>query len=339
MASLESLPSDQRAVLELVLRRGRSYEEIARLLKIDRAGVRSRALAALDALGPGSRVGPQRRALIADYLLGALPDRVADEVRAHLAQSPAERAWARVLAAELSGLATGPLPEIPGAAAAAPVHAGEPVGAPAAARAPAHSPGEPGRAAPAVRTSSRLGGAILLGIAAVIVIGVVLFLALSGSGKHHPNRARAAGASQAASTTRAASASTSTASGASTSSSTSTHIVSQINLKSPTGGKAVGVAEILRESGKTGIAIVAQGLTPNSKKPPNAYAVWLYNSPSDSHILGFVNPGVGSNGRLQTAGGLPTNASHYQKLLITLETRSNPTTPGTIVLEGALTGL
>ena len=63
------------------------------------------------------------------------------------------------------------------------------------------------------------------------------------------------------------------------------------------------------------------------------------DSPTDSRILGFVNPGVGSSGRLQTAGGLPTNASHFQKLLVTLETQSNPKAPGTIILEGTLTGV
>ena len=71
------------------------------------------------------------------------------------------------------------------------------------------------------------------------------------------------------------------------------------------------------------------------KRQNDAYAVWLYNSPSDARILGFVNPSVGTNGRLQTAGGFPTNASHFHQLLITLETQSNPKTPGTIVLRGA----
>jgi hypothetical protein len=117
-------------------------------------------------------------------------------------------------------------------------------------------------------------------------------------------------------------------------------VVSQINLRPPTGGnKPVGLADVLRVQGRTGIAIVAQGLAANSKHPPNAYAVWLYNTASDSHILGFVNPAVGSNGQLRTAGALPSNAHHYQKLLVTLETQSNPRTPGTIVLEGNLTGV
>ena len=113
MASFDSLPPDQRAVLELVLRRGRSYDEIAELLSIDRAGVRERALSALDALGPQTGVAPERRALITDYLLGALPPRVAEDVRERLRATPGERAWARVVASELQPIASGQLPEIP----------------------------------------------------------------------------------------------------------------------------------------------------------------------------------------------------------------------------------
>ena len=87
MASLDSLPADQRAVLQLVLQRGRSYDEIAGMLSIDRAAVRDRALAAFDALGPETDVEPDQRALICDYLLGQLPAGDSDDVRARLAES------------------------------------------------------------------------------------------------------------------------------------------------------------------------------------------------------------------------------------------------------------
>src|ERR1700731_3141780 len=113
MPSIDSVPPDQRAVLQLVLQRGRSYDDIAQLLSIDRAGVRQRALAAFDALGPQTRVDSARRALLTDYVLGQLPPRVAEEVRDRLAGSPSERAWARVLASELAPMASGGLPEIP----------------------------------------------------------------------------------------------------------------------------------------------------------------------------------------------------------------------------------
>jgi hypothetical protein len=52
-----------------------------------------------------------------------------------------------------------------------------------------------------------------------------------------------------------------------------------------------------------------------------------------------VNPGVGKNGRLETAGGLPSNAGRFKQLLVTLETTANPKSPGQIVLEGTLTGV
>jgi hypothetical protein len=152
----------------------------------------------------------------------------------------------------------------------------------------------------------------------------VLVLSGGGSNKKH-------------SSTLASSARTTT--GRTSTAGTTPQVIAQINLNPPSGGTAKGIGEVLRQQGKKGIAIVAQGLTPNTKKPPNAYAVWLYNSPTDSRILGFVNPGVGTNGRLQTAGGLPINASHFQKLLVTLETQSNPKSPGTIVLEGPLSGV
>lgn len=333
MASLDNLPPDQRAVLELVLRRGRNYDEIAKLLSIDRAGVRERALAALDALGPQTGVPAQRRALITDYLLGALPARVADDVREHLASSPSERAWTRVVASELQPLASEPLPEIP-VESAARAEPDEPAAADDAT--PASRPqGEPRprrqpREKPAGPRTSRTGGAVLLAAGAAVVIAVVLVLVLSGGGdKQRSSTAAAAGTTG-----------PSTASGTTPSGTTTTpKVVAQINLNPPSGSGAKGIAEVLRQQGKNGIAIVAQGLTPNTKKPANAYAVWLYNSPTDSRILGFVNPGVGTNGRLQTAGGLPTNASHFQKLLVTLETRSNPKSPGTIVLQGPLSGL
>ena len=113
--------------------------------------------------------------------------------------------------------------------------------------------------------------------------------------------------------------------------------MAQINLTPPSGtSKAAGLAEVLKEGTSDGIAIVGQNVPPNATKPPNAYAVWLYNSAGDAHILGFVNPGVGSNGRLSTAGGLPTNASHYKQLIVTVETKASPKTPGTIILQGTL---
>lgn len=343
MSALARLPEDQRAVLALVLQLNRGYDEIARLLAIDRAAVRQRALAAFDTLGPQTGVDDQRRALITDYLLGQLPGPVAHEVRDRLATSPPERAWARVVASELGPLASRPLPEIPTSPAAQP--AGEPpvVAASAAPReasslhqdAPRATSGTPS-VEPEPPRSSRLGGMILLiGAGLVVAAVVVVIVATSGGGSKRQRSASAA--APAASATTAASSSTATTAATSTA---ATKVVAQINL-TPTSSvsKAAGIAEVLKQGAKRGIAIVAQNMAPNTTKPPNAYAVWLYNSQTDAHLLGFVNPGVGKNGKLSTAGALPSDASHFKKLIVTLETKANPKSPGVIVLTGHLVGV
>jgi hypothetical protein len=330
MTSLDNLPADQRAVLQLVLQRGRSYDEIAELLSINRAAVRERALTALDALGPHTSLDPQRQALITDYLLGQLPPAVAAETRERLAAAPDERAWARVIASELAPLAAKPLPEIPSGggpvASPAPEGATTPV---AAAAQPSPASAAFGGSSPP--RSSRIGGIILIALAVIAVVVVVVVLLSSGGGSKHPPTAASTSSSTAA------------ASGSSTTSSTSSttpKVLAQINLKPlKAHSQAIGVAEVLKQGTQHGVAIVAQHVTPNTTKPPNAYAVWLYNTTADAHLLGFVNPGVGKNGRLSTAGGLPSNAAHYKQLIVTLETKADPKAPGTIILSGALTGL
>jgi hypothetical protein len=388
MASLDSLPGDQRAVLQLVLGRGRSYDEIARLLSINPTAVRERAVAALDALGPQTKVDPEHRASISDYLLGQLPEAEIDGVRARLAGSASERAWARVISSELAPLASGPLPDIPVEAdpvdaAAEPTPSAPPPppslppvlppavtpgpgdtqgagGAPDAGdggagdaeqapEPPSRRRGRRGRrektAAEAVAAatgsvvpevdagagearSSRLGGMILIGVS-VAVVAIILIVVLSSGGsskKPQPVASTPTTASTASATTTPTTSSTA-------------KVIAQINLK-PTaaGSKAAGIAEVLNEGSTNGIAIVAQNVTPNTTHPPNAYAVWLYNSPTDAHILGFVNPAVGATGRLSTAGGLPANASHYKQLIVTVETSASPKTPGQIILSGPLAG-
>jgi len=352
MASLDALTPDQRAVLDLVLRRGRSYDDIAALLAIDRAGVRARALAAFDAIGPETGLSPESRALITDYLLGQLPDRVAEQARERLAQSPYERAWARVVASELEQIATEPLPEIPDGsrarsapAAAAPAvadsAAAAPVAVPAAAPAdgsPAAGPREPGPRPPRRRTprlsdrpSSRRGGAIMLGVGAlVVVVVVVVLVALIGGGSNKKHSATTAASSTAAGTKTP----TSTTS---TTSTNKAQLIAQINLNPPSGtGSAKGVALVVKDGSAYGLIIEAQGVAPNSH---NAYAAWLSNSATDSLRLGFVNPAVGKTGKLQVGTALPTNAGHYKQLLLTVETASNPKTPGTVVLEGSFKGV
>jgi hypothetical protein len=112
MSALDDLAPDQRAVLQMVLR-GRSYDEIARLLSIERSAVRQRALDGFDALTPASVLPGPERALVTDYLLGQLPERVAEQVHSFLLASEVDREWAQALAAVVAPLTSAALPEIP----------------------------------------------------------------------------------------------------------------------------------------------------------------------------------------------------------------------------------
>lgn len=325
MGSLDTLAPDQRAVLDLVLQRGRGYDDIARLLSIDRAAVRTRALAACDELGPGTGLAFESRALIADYLLGQLPERVAAQTRERLASTPSEREWARVLASQLAPMASQPLPEIPDG----PLNSAE-----GRRIRPSRRPQRrvrDARATPGLadRPSSRRGGAIMLGVGALVVVGlvvVVIAVPTGGSPKHAPSAAGSgtspAGASSTATTSSTAS---------------QAQVVAQVNLNPPNGaGPAKGVGVVVNDGSAYGIIIQAQHIPPNRH---NAYAAWLYNSPSDAYRLGFVNPGVGQNGQLQTGGVLPAAASRFKQLLLTLETQTNPKSPGRIVLAGPFQGV
>lgn len=112
--------------------------------------------------------------------------------------------------------------------------------------------------------------------------------------------------------------------------------VAQLNLQPPTStsAKVTGIVDVYKNGNSRKIKVTAVGLAANTRR--NAYAIWLYTSPSHSRLLGFVSPEVRSNGRLSTAGALPRNAQSYAHILITLEDKPSPKVPGKIVLEGRL---
>src|SRR3954467_2427259 len=72
MTPIDDLAPDQRAVLQLLLKQGKAYTELATLLRISPDAVGERAVTALEALGPrdGAPLPAERRGEIADYLLG-----------------------------------------------------------------------------------------------------------------------------------------------------------------------------------------------------------------------------------------------------------------------------
>jgi len=309
MSPVDALPPDQRAVLSLVLERGQGYEDISDMLAISPDAVRDRAHAALETLAPdaGRRLPPDRRAEIADYLLGQQSVSEREATRSYLAGSASGRSWARVVAGELEPLAVDGLPEIPDERAAEPELEPDLEPEPRASR--------PRREGSTVRErdpTSRTGGALLLiGLAAVVAVVVIL---LAGGGDEDKKAAKAP-PTQATQTTQPTP-------------------VAQINLRAEErGSQAVGVAQVLVQNGQPALAIVGQNLEPSNRQ--SAYAVWLYNSDRDARALGFVDPPVGRNGRFSNFQRLPDNASKFKELIVTRETRESRT-PGKIVLRGPL---
>lgn len=306
MTPIDALPPDQRAVLSLLLRQDKSYEDVAALLRMERDAVRARAVAAVDALGPADlELPPDRRAEVADYLLRqqAASERAA--TRQYLKESPAGRAWTRPVASELRLIAGGRLPDVP-AEDSEVEEAFQALGQRTAAQ-------------ESVKRSSRTGGYVLLAAVAVIVAAVIVFAINSGGSSSNKDN----GAITSAPTT-----------GASGATNAQPHVDAQINLTpSSSGSKALAVANVISQGQQRAFALQAQGL---DQTKGFAYAVWLYNAPNDALPLGFA-PAVKADGRMQAVGALPANSAHYHQMILTRETNARPTTPGPIVLSGTLT--
>ncbi|HWX74258.1 MAG TPA: hypothetical protein VNZ05_03065 [Solirubrobacteraceae bacterium] len=324
MSRLDAIPPDQRATLSLLLGQGKEYGEVATMLNIGERAVHDRAHAALAVLAPreARELSAEGREQVGEYLLGQMSLSERLQARSLLEGSLAAQAWARALAAELAPLASGPLPEIPGATGVN--HVDTPVEETTGDRGPAVRAEDPGGllrpvrprsgGAAAALPSSRVGGAIVLGVIAVVVVVVVL-LATGGSSQHHP---RASGPSASA-----------------TSSSSSTPRASEtrrLTLTPPNPqSKALGVAAVLQEGSTYAFYLAAEHLAPSHGF---FYAVWLYNSPTSFEALNKT-PAVGSDGRLQGGSLLPSNAGGYHQMIVTRETAERPTTPGPIVLRGS----
>ena len=103
---------DQQATLQLLLERGQSYADLARLLGQDEADVRARARAALTEIGGAD---PDRNVGLTDYLLGqADPIGRADASR-HLRDDPADHQLATELCETLRAMyPAAELPRLPG---------------------------------------------------------------------------------------------------------------------------------------------------------------------------------------------------------------------------------
>ena len=130
MATFDQLSDEQRAIVELVLKQGKSYGELSDMLGLPETRVRELARDALVDLAPITAHGVEEdwRGQLADYVLGQQAGPEATATRGHLRRSEAARSWTRSLLDALEQLyPNGNVPAIPdgergsrrGAAAAA----------------------------------------------------------------------------------------------------------------------------------------------------------------------------------------------------------------------------
>jgi hypothetical protein len=116
VATFDQLSEDQRAVVELVVRRGKRYDELAGMLDMPETRVRELARDALVDLAPLSARGVEEdwRGQLADYVLGQQSGPEATATRGHLRRSEAARTWASSLLDSLEQLyENGSMPAIP----------------------------------------------------------------------------------------------------------------------------------------------------------------------------------------------------------------------------------
>jgi hypothetical protein len=375
VSGLETLPPDQRAVLQLILVQGRGYGDLASMLKLDAAAVRERALAGVDGLGlpAGAELDAATRGRVVDYLLGQQDDGDRIVTFAELGESTAACRWAGALRERLAGIAREELPEVPASAVApstngsaahaeaatalaaapappVPVQPAAVAAAPAAvaaATAPAASttsggtappsPPSDGPARPVGPSGPRPSrlGGAIL-IAGAAALAIVLTIVLTGGGGGARTATSATTAQTQASTGAQASTGTNGTTTAASRAPAARPIAAAV-LKSPTGGSAIGAGIVQPGSnGSRLLAVEAGRLAPNSAS--DVYAIWLQGS-AGSRFMGFVPSRVGSSGTFTVSASLDRGLSlaSYPTLLVTREGVSAvPATPGTVVLSGQL---
>jgi hypothetical protein len=334
VSGLESLPPDQRAVLQLILTQGRGYADLAATLRLDPAAVRERAHAGASALAAtAGAVDPDTRGRVVDYLLGQQDDGERIVTYAELGGSPAACRWAQALREQLAPVAREELPAVPaavngsGSATAAP----ELTAAPAALAPIPPPPAAPTPAAAAAAPRpSRLGGALL--IAGALALAIVLAVVLIG-GNDDGSPAAATSSAQPPAQTSARTQPSTTG----TSARAQVRTVGGAVLRPPTGGSGLGAALVQQSTnGSRLLALEAARLPGNGAQ--EFYGIWLQGS-AGKRFLGFVPRQVRANGTFTVSSNLPSNLDlrAYSTVLVTTEGSSAvPTTPGTTVLSGPL---
>jgi hypothetical protein len=280
MATFDQLSDEQRAIVELVLKQGKSYGELSDMLGLPETRVRELARDALVDLAPITARGVEEdwRGQLADYVLGQQAGPEATATRGHLRRSEAARSWTRSLLDALEQLyPSGDVPAIPD---------GERGSRRAAAAAPAPGGGAAPRAlspesAAAVRRRRLITAA---GVGVLILVALLVWPVglLTGGDDDEPSQA-SAGSQQAQSN-----------GGDGGAGAVSTQMQGQ--------------AIVARQQGATQVLVTATGLEPSTQN--TAYQVYLSNSEDDRRSLGATV--TDQQGSLQAGAQLPQNFEDYE---------------------------
>ena len=281
MATFDQLSAEQRAIVELVLRQGKTYDELAGMLDMPEPRVRELARDALVRLAPVSVRGVEEdwRGQLADYVLGQQSGPEATATKGHLRRSEAARSWARSLLDSLEQLyENGSVPAIPegerGRGKRTPVERRS-----AAAREPSE------RSGLAVPTDPVMRRRLLAGAGVAVLVLLVLLV--------WPVGLLTGGDDDGTPASQPAASNTGGGTG---------------NQQAATSGQAAGIAVVVQRSGKKQLLVQAAGLPPSSQS--EGYYVWLYNSPSDAKSLG--GQVTDQRGNYQALGAFPADYSKYK---------------------------
>jgi hypothetical protein len=277
MATFDQLSPEQRAIVELVLRQGKTYDELADMLNLPEPRVRALARDALVELAPVSVRGVEEdwRGQLADYVLGQQSGPEATATKGHLRRSEAARSWARSLLDSLEQLyANGSVPAIPegerGRRAAAP---------PREPRAPREGGGALAVAGDPVMRRRLLAGA---GALALLLLIVLVWPVGLLTGDDNGGSSSSASSNQTSQTTGA--------------------------QNQATSDQPAGIAIVVQRNGKKQLLVQAANLAPSGQS--EGYYVWLYNSPSDAKSLG--GQVTDQQGNYQALGSFPADYQKYK---------------------------
>jgi hypothetical protein len=338
MATLDQLAAEQRAIVELVVQRGRSYDTLAEVLQVPFERVRELARDALAELSPrtAARVDPDWRGQIADYLLGQQSSAEAHATRDYLKRSETGRAWALSLLDSLDPLyENGSQPAVPEPdeaseaptraretpaaatveervrererarkpgrkAEAEPARKREPLRKPAAEKAPPREALSP-EAQSALKRRRIRGAAAGIVLLAAVVVGILALAGVFSSDEK----------SKSAASTTGSGTSTTAAGGQ------PIQVLGQIALQPIGKTNAKGLAYIIQQGGTRSLVVQAQVPPLPSNQKVAAYEVWLYNSNGDARSLGAQY--TDRRGILQGRANLPSDFAKFKAIDISRE--------------------